>query len=168
MPPHPDVRLRPLVQDDLPLPPDHSWFSDYGPAHPLREVPPCDLEGQGTLAIEADGQLVGVTGWHWRDWGPRNPARAVMIGISVTGGQRGQGIGTRAQQQLVDLVFRHTGAHRVEAGTLVENHAERSALEKAGFSLEGVIRESHWLDGRMRDQCLYAVLRPEWEEQRPE
>ena len=48
---------------------------------------------------------------------------------------------------------------RIEAHTDVENIAEQRALEKAGFTREGVLRGVVFRDGRWRDSLSYAVLR---------
>ena len=45
---------------------------------------------------------------------------------------------------LARYLFAHTTAHRLEAGTEVGNVAEQRALEKAGFSREGVTRGIGW------------------------
>jgi RimJ/RimL family protein N-acetyltransferase len=48
---------------------------------------------------------------------------------------------------------------RIEAHTDVENFAEQRALEKAGFTREGVLRSVVFRDGRWRDALSYSVLR---------
>src|SRR5437773_3391235 len=53
---------------------------------------------------------------------------------------RGRRIGWRAQAMLCDYLFGHTPAQRIQAGTHPENIAEQKSLEKAGFTLEGVVR----------------------------
>ena len=107
---------------------------------------------------------MGVVSWHWVQWGPTAPSRCPMIGISLLATYRGQGVGTQAQRALADLFFRQTTVNRVEAHTDIENVAEQRALEKAGFTREGLIRGAHWRDGRHRDGPLYSILRAEWEE----
>lgn len=82
-----------------------------------------------------------------------------MIGIWLRPEYRGQGRGTSAQAELVDLLFRHTATNRVEAHTDVDNLAEQRALEAVGFQREGLIRGAQWRDGAYRDGLLYAVLR---------
>ncbi len=52
--------------------------------------------------------------------------------------------------------------HRVEAHTDVQNLAEQRALEKAGFTREGVTRQAQWRGGALHDGYLYSVLRSEW------
>ena len=81
------------------------------------------------------------------------------IGIAMLASARGHGYGTAAQRELVRYLFAHTTAHRIEASTETGNLAEQRALEKAGFTREGVMRGRDWRDGQWRDAVLYAVLR---------
>lgn len=85
-----------------------------------------------------------------------------MIGIWLEPGHRGRGLGSTAQAELAGLFFRHTPVNRIEAHTDVDNVAEQRALERAGFSREGVVRGAQWRDGRYRDGFLYSILRDEW------
>ncbi len=82
-----------------------------------------------------------------------------MIGIWLRIDHRGQGVGTAAQSQLAHLFFTHTAVNRVQAHTDVANVAEQRALQKAGFTREGIIRGAQWRDGAFRDGLLYARLR---------
>jgi RimJ/RimL family protein N-acetyltransferase len=52
-------------------------------------------------------------------------------------------------------------ANRIQATTEISNLAEQRALEKAGFSREGVLRGCGFRDGRWRDGVLYSILRAE-------
>ena len=49
----------------------------------------------------------------------------------------------------------------MEATTDVENTAERRALERAGFALEGVLRRAQFRGGEWRDMALYSLVRGE-------
>ena len=50
---------------------------------------------------------------------------------------------------------------RIYAEPFAHNAGSRRVLEKAGFALEGVMRSGIWKNGRLRDYCMYALLRPE-------
>nr|WP_237282594.1 GNAT family protein [Streptomyces fodineus] len=77
----------------------------------------------------------------------------------LTGSEaRGRGIGTRARLQLVRYLFAHTPVMRIEADTESENVAQQRALEKAGFTREGVLRGVVFRDGRWRDGVARGVL----------
>ena len=115
------------------------------------------------MAVEADGELVGVVSWIWQRWGPNAGSSYPMLGVWLLAEHRGRGIGMIAQRQLkIDLFFRHTPTNRVEAGTDVDNLAEQRALEKVGLTREGTARGAQWRDGAHRDVRTYAVLRAEW------
>lgn len=60
-------------------------------------------------------------------------------------------------------LFAHTQFNRVEATTEITNLAEQRALEKAGFTREGIMRGTTFRQGRWHDQVLYSVLRDEVE-----
>ena len=50
---------------------------------------------------------------------------------------------------------------RVEASTDITNLAEQRALEKAGFTREGVLRKAQWRAGDWHDLVVYSLLRGE-------
>jgi ribosomal-protein-alanine N-acetyltransferase len=49
---------------------------------------------------------------------------------------------------------------RLFALPFADNPGSIRVLEKAGYALEGRLRQSAIKDGRVRDQCLYAAYRP--------
>ena len=81
------------------------------------------------------------------------------IGIALLPAWRGQGLGWRAQASFCSYLFENTPVQRIEASTHAENLAEQRSLEKAGFTLEGVLRASEFRDGQWRDGYLYSRLR---------
>ncbi|GAA4226382.1 GNAT family protein [Actinomadura meridiana] len=112
-----------------------------------------------TLVVTADTDPIGVVSY--RRITMAGVAWCWSIGISLMPEARGRGIGARAQRTLVEYLFVYTLAHRVQAETDVDNIAEQRALEKAGFTREGVIRGYAFLGGGYRDEVLYSVLRHE-------
>lgn len=103
--------------------------------------------------------VVGVVSWHRVAYGPTSGSYAWNVGIGLAPPSRGLGIGTLAQRLLVEWLFDTTPVHRIEASTDVGNLAEQKALERAGFSCEGVLRSAQErADGR-HDLCSYSILR---------
>lgn len=139
-----------------------SPFDDFGPRSPRTNAPSAGLDDSGGLAVlDEDGALAGFVSWHWNHWGPNAASRCPMIGIWLMASARGRGIGGLAQRQLAELFFRHTATNRVEAHTDIENVAEQRALETAGFQREGLTRGAQWRDGAYHDGYLYAITRPD-------
>jgi RimJ/RimL family protein N-acetyltransferase len=66
---------------------------------------------------------------------------------------------------LLEYAFEKLNAERVELKTDERNIASRTAIEKIGGKLEGILR-SHTLlhDGYRRNTVYYSILKPEWME----
>jgi RimJ/RimL family protein N-acetyltransferase len=60
---------------------------------------------------------------------------------------------------LTDFAFANFDLHRLFALPFAENLASRRVLEKAGYTLEAILRTSAVKDGRIRDQALYGRSR---------
>lgn len=150
----PDVRLVP-VHDAAKRPKASSEWDDWG--GPVVN----GSEPLGRMLVTADGVPVGDLSWHEQWYGPTAASRAVNIGIALAEDARGRGIGSRAQRMLAEHLFATTDVTRVEASTDVANLAEQRALEKAGFTREGVLRSAQGRADGMHDLVVYSVLRGE-------
>jgi RimJ/RimL family protein N-acetyltransferase len=119
-------------------------------------------EDGGILAVVDDsGQLVGEVSWI-RMMNSRPPnGYCWNIGIWVRPEHRGHGHGAEAQRQMAAYLFEHTYLERVEAGTEADNIGEQRALEKAGFTREGVLRRACFRGGQWRDMVVFSKLRGE-------
>ena len=62
---------------------------------------------------------------------------------------------------LARYLFDTYTVERVEASTDVENTGEQRALERAGFTREGILRHAQWRAGAWHDLVLYSKLRGE-------
>ena len=90
--------------------------------------------------------------------------RSMEIGYAIVPSERGKGYGTETIQIMVDYLFLSKDIVRIQAPTETRNIASQRALEKAGFSKEGIMRKSLDVRGEYRDMCLYSILREEWRE----
>ncbi|WP_406435934.1 GNAT family N-acetyltransferase [Streptomyces sp. NBC_00631] len=166
------VILRPAREGDLPLlerflfDPEAAsrfqWFGWRDPDRFRRRFAENGLLGPdgGQLIVDTDAASDGPFGfvsWHQLTTGPTSYCWSV--GIALAPRARGRGIGTRAQRPLVRYLFAHTPVQRIQADTDSANIAEQRALEKAGFTREGVMRGMVFRDGHWRDCVLYGVLR---------
>lgn len=163
-----DIRLRPVTRDDLSMlcrfavEPELNGFDWRGYGDAQRPERRFDNDGflgpdDGTLIVEHQQVAIGFV--NWRAGAYHHVPRYWEIGIALLPESRGRGIGWRAQAMLCDYLFTHTAVQRIEAGTQPENKAEQRALEKAGFSLEGVIRSFEFRAGQWRDLYLYSRIR---------
>jgi RimJ/RimL family protein N-acetyltransferase len=92
------------------------------------------------------------------------PNRMMEIGYNVISGERGKGYGTEAAQIIVDYLFLSQSIDRIQAITDVRNKASQTVLERAGFRIEGTIRKSAFVRGKLSTAYLYSILREEWKE----
>ena len=170
----PRVRLRDVTLDDADQldawSADPSPFNDFGglrgpvdrealAAGPMRN------ENNGLLIVELieGAQAIGTVSWHRVGYGPPGGSDAWNIGIELAPEARGHGHGVEAQALVARYLFEHTPMNRVEAQTDVDNVAEQRALEKAGFTREGVARGSQFRAGAYHDLVCYSILRGEVE-----
>lgn len=72
-----------------------------------------------------------------------------------------RGIMTETVTRFTDYVFEHFDLVRVYAEPYAHNVSSCRVLEKAGFALEGRMRNSVVKDGQIADQFLYARVKDE-------
>lgn len=150
--------------------PEPGGFNDFGvdvgPSPRVGTAPPppeTELrdEDTGQLWVEPldGGDPIGTIQYHRVRYGGNEESSGWMIGIDLLPEARGQGYGAEAQRLLADHLFATTPANRIEAQTDVENLAEIRALERAGFTREGVLRGAQFRAGAHRDLVVYSRLR---------
>jgi len=168
------TRLRPVTEADVPIlerqheGPDTagamSWYGFHEPGSLARRIAAHDTLGpdRGMLVVAADdGTVVGEVSWLRVFNGPPPNGDCWNVGIWIVPEHRGKGYGTEAQRLVAAYLFDNTYLERVEAGTEADNVAEQRALEKAGFTREGVLRRACFRGGEWRDMVVYSKLRGE-------
>jgi RimJ/RimL family protein N-acetyltransferase len=165
------VALRPVREDDLALlerltnDPEgtgphewHGWHDPHVWGHRWSENGLLGSAG-GTLIVTTGGRPAGFVSWRQAIAGPGG--HCWELGIAIAPEARGRGVGTRAHQLITRYLFAHTQVNRIQAATEITNIGEQRALEKAGFTREGVLRGAGFRNGRWQDGVLYSVLRDE-------
>ncbi len=72
-------------------------------------------------------------------------------------------INTEAKFLLLQYAFEELGCVAVELRTHFLNHQSRSAIERLGAKLDGVLRHHiRAKEGSLRDTCVYSILLHEW------
>ncbi len=116
--------------------------------------------GEFLIIVQPD-TVIGNVSYHQARYGPNDGSIVYNIGISLVVEHRGKGYGVEAQKLLASYLFSTYPIMRVEATTDTKNIAEQRALEKAGFTREGVLRQAQWRTGSWHDMVVYSKLRGE-------
>jgi RimJ/RimL family protein N-acetyltransferase len=107
-------------------------------------------------ADDREGELVGATGLHRIDW----PLRSFEIGYWRRTGCEGRGFMTEAVRAMARMAFDALGARRVEIRMDDRNVASWRLAERAGFTLEALLRfDSLTPAGEPRSTRIYARVR---------
>ena len=106
-------------------------------------------------ALVGGGELLGSISVHRID---RDQDDA-EIGYWIVPAGRGRGLAARAAATACRWAFADLGLHRIQLFHAVENVASARVAEKAGFTCEGRLRQSHrYGDGVRHDELLWARL----------
>ena len=101
--------------------------------------------------------LIGVCGLCYIDWVSRHAEVSVYIGDPE---HRGIGSALEALMALRDKAFNEFNLHRLWAEIYGFNQASVRLFERAGYSHEGTLKESHFAKGRYWDSLIYGLVNP--------
>ena len=122
-----------------------------------------EMEGRGQLcrAIVVNGEAAGSIGLFL---GNDVYRRSAELGYWLGRPFWRQGIMTAAVKEMCALGFGAWDIVRIYAEPYAKNAGSRGALEKEGFTLEGIKQKSVFKNGELLDSCIYARLREEAEQ----
>jgi len=169
------VFLRPAERSDIPT--FVRWFSDAETTRYLKLRAPMSLaseekwfeamlERQGksdyhfVICLLADGRAIGTAGLHELDLSSGNAAFGISIGEKD---EWNKGYGTDALDAICDFGFGELRLERIWLEVYAPNVRARRSYEKAGFTLEGTQRRSHFAEGEHLDTHIMSLLRDEWQ-----
>lgn len=108
------------------------------------------------LFLKDSGLLVGSSGVHSIDW----TVPKCEIGYWVRTSCAGQGFVTEAVKAITTFAFANLGMRRVEAFPDDENKSSWLVCERAGYMLEGIMRNDRVdPNGVLRNTRVYASVR---------
>lgn len=110
------------------------------------------------LMIDAEDGIVGEIEYY--------PITEYLTGFELSylifgSEHRGKGYATEAVQLMTQYLFAQKRIERLQLNIHPDNAASRRVAEKAGYSLESVMRKCWFNDGRFHDLQIWSILREE-------
>jgi ribosomal-protein-alanine N-acetyltransferase len=133
---------------------EDAWFTPAGQRARLDALAPRVQAGvtHPFAILDDDGELAGTI---FLNDVVRGRLQSAAVGYWVSSALTGRGLATAAVAAAVAHAFGDLGLHRVEAATLVENHASQRVLERNGFDRYGVAPRYLFIRGAWRDHILF-------------
>ncbi len=117
----------------------------------------------GIRKLDDSGGLIGTCQLHGIHPVHRSAELQIRIGVVE---EQGRGQGSEATRLLLDFAFRDLNLRRVFLHVFSSNARAVKVYERAGFRLEGRLREAVHVDGEYLDVLVMGILRAEYEESR--
>ena len=139
------------LRDGLPFPYTQQDAHDY-----IAAMLSSDEDSTFAYAITIDDRAVGSIG-AFRQGNIHR--QTVELGYYLAEEYWGKGIMTEAIRQLCGIIFETTDILRIYAEPFAYNTGSRQALEKAGFTFEGMMKNNAVKNGKVLDMALYSLTR---------
>jgi RimJ/RimL family protein N-acetyltransferase len=169
------VLLRPAERADIPL--FVAWLNDYETSRHLTTRAPLGLaleerwfddmltrEGKDAyhfvICLLADQRPIGTAGLFALDLLNGQAGFGIFIGERTLWNR---GFGTDSLEAISDFGFGELRLERIWLDVFTENARAKRSYEKAGFSVEGILRHDMYRSGRFKDVYRMSLLRAEWE-----
>ncbi len=75
----------------------------------------------------------------------------------------GKGIGTEVTEQILKIGFSENKLNRIMLTVSEPNIGGIKAYERAGFKIEGRLRQASFRDNEFHDKLIMSILKLEWE-----
>ncbi|WP_150303090.1 UDP-4-amino-4,6-dideoxy-N-acetyl-beta-L-altrosamine N-acetyltransferase [Pseudomonas saliphila] len=106
---------------------------------------------------ELDSVPLGIVGFNHIDEVNRNSSWAFYAAPDAP-----RGTGSKMEYLALNYAFDQLGLRKLQCEVLAFNEAVIKLHQKFGFTVEGVLREQHRIDGRFVDVYRLGLLAPEW------
>lgn len=153
----PEIHQWLCLRYPLSLAEEEDWFADMIKKPPQER--PMAIEIQPDPGKDS-WVFVGNCGFSNVNW----ENRSAEIGIHI--GEKDywdRGFGTKAMQLILKFGFESLNLHRLYLRVFETNQRAIRSYEKAGFIIEGKMRQAHFMNGDYFDVLLMSVLQQEWQ-----
>lgn len=110
------------------------------------------------LGIFHNEEIVGEIGMH--DW--NHYLKKAQIGYWIAKEHEGKGILSTCLTRFVDFLFTKVGLNKIEIQFITQNKRSAKVAEKLGCKVEGILRDSCMLNGKLENLVVTGLLKGEW------
>ena len=146
-----NIKIINNLRDGLPFPYTEKDAEEY-----ISTILSANENDTFAYAVTKDHRVIGSIGAFRQDNIHRQTAE---LGYYLAEEYWGQGIMTEAIRQICSLIFDTTDILRIYAEPFAYNIGSRRALEKAGFTYEGTLKNNAVKNGKVLDMTMYALTK---------
>lgn len=139
------------LRDGLPYP-----YTEKDALNYINAMRKSDPYSTFAYAVDIDGTAVGSIGAFRQG---NIHFRTAELGYYLDEKYWGKGVMTQAVRLLCEKIFAETDIIRIYAEPFAYNTGSRRVLEKAGFQLEGILKNNAVKNGRALDMAMYALTK---------
>ena len=169
------IKLRTLVQKDIS--PFYKWINDkeviqyslslFTKINTKKEIDKWfttllnDKNSRNLgIFLKATDKLIGYAGFCTISKTNKSAEYFIFIGDKEAWGK---GIGTKVTEEIVKIGFIDYQLNRIMLTVSEPNIGGLKAYKKAGFTMEGRLREASFRDNEFHDKFIMSILKSEWE-----
>jgi [ribosomal protein S5]-alanine N-acetyltransferase len=124
-----------------------------------RNVASSKTDVMFAIVHKRSGRHVGNVKLGSIHWIHRTATMGILIGDKAFWGK---GVGLEATRLMAEYGFERLNLHRINLGVFVEHQAAVRCYERAGFKIEGRLREDLFQGGEHKDRLWMGLLRSEY------
>jgi len=148
----PDLRRNFREYKELSFSNQENWFNNIvlnSPNHIMFSIVNLD-----------NGELIGACGLNYIDWVNRNADFSIYIGIDDV--YIDEKFAPDASKLLLDYGFNELNLHRIYVEIYDIDIKKQKLVEDLKFTHDGLLRETHWTEGKWCNSLFYSILESEY------
>lgn len=153
----PEVRIGLAMHLPFSLAEEEVWFEAMIKRPPSEHVLVIEVRSE---KYSDNWNAIGTCSFHDIDWRIRKAEVGIVIGEK---GYWNKGYGTDVMRLLLRHGFNTLNLNRIMLRVYSTNPRAMRAYEKAGFVVDGRLRQAGYKDGQYFDEIIMSVLREEWQ-----
>jgi ribosomal-protein-alanine N-acetyltransferase len=130
------------------------YIRGYVQEHYRQQIP----EPWGLVLKENPEMVIGTAGISWH----ASSHHCMDLHYALSDTFWGNGLVPEACTAVVDYAFKNFRPKRIQARCGADNASAARAIEKIGFTYEGIFRASRYEKGRFWDMKVFSLLDTEW------